>query len=343
MTLYSSLTTGFGAAAKAGAPSRRKAVLREVAIIGAILALTVLVHGPFFGNIDDDEAFFALVGRDWLHGALPYAARFDVKPPGLFALYALAQFVAGASVASFKGLVIFAVAASSYGLLLIGRKHFSPRVGYAAAALYPFYSLAMQGVNVPVALLLNGFEIFGALAALAVSGGRMRHALASGALFGCAFMVKQSAAFDAAGVMVAIVFTPMAAGKRVSRAAAFVLGGAVAPLGFAAYYLAHGDFLALWTAVIVDAAGRLGGDNVTFVAGVLRFPGGLKPALVLMTGAMLVVLRRSRLDARLEAGVLAGVLLGVGRRAGRSGHALRLSSLFPAAGSAPAAVGRGGP
>ena len=124
------------------------------------VVFSTLLRAPYAGNIGEDEAFFAVIGRDWPQGILPYAERFDVKPPGLFLLYALVAQAFGSGVAAIKGLEISFVAVSAYGLWRIGRDHFSRPVGMAAATLYPLYSLAMSGVNAPVALFLNGFEIF---------------------------------------------------------------------------------------------------------------------------------------------------------------------------------------
>jgi len=296
--------------------SSRDKVLREAVIILGLLVLTLALRAPFFSNIDEDEAFFALIGRDWLNGALPYVDRFDVKPPGLFALYALAQVIGGASVATYKCLIVVAVAASAYGLLLIGRQCFSPLAGSVAAALYPFYSLAMHGVNAPVGLLLNAFVIFAALAALRVDKGRLTCAFASGLLLGFAFTVKQSVAFEAFAIMCAMLLRPMPPDRRMATFAAFAVGGAAVPVVFACYFLAHGAFGALWTATIVSAVGRLNGDNVSFTEGLYRFPFGLAPALVLVLGASMVAVRWTRLQPEHAHGIRLCLLWALGAAAG---------------------------
>jgi hypothetical protein len=273
---------------------RKSDLFQEAGIFCALLLLTVLLRAPFAANIGEDEAFFAVIGRDWPQGILPYAGRFDVKPPGLFLLYALFSPLLGAGVAAIKGLEMAFVGASAYGLWRIGRDRFSAAVGMAAATLYPLYSLAMSGVNAPVALFLNGFEIFAVLAALAAAGATRapwRLAGLSGLLFGCAFTIKQTAVFEAGAVLLALIVQAPALRDKTRGFAAFALAGAVAPLGFAVYFLAQGQFAALWDDCIWAAGGRLGGDNVGFLDGLARLPGGFRPIWLPLAGADLVLLR----------------------------------------------------
>jgi hypothetical protein len=273
---------------------RKGDILPETAIFCALLLLTALLRAPYAGNIGEDEAFFAVIGRDWPRGILPYAGRFDVKPPGLFLLYALTGQILGAGVAAIKGLEMAFVAASAFGLWRIGREHFSRPVGMAAATLYPLYSLAMSGVNAPVALFLNGFEIFAVLAALGAAGaGRAPWPAAalSGLWFGCAFTIKQTAAFEAAAVLIAVLSQAPTAREKARVFVAFALAGAVAPLGFAAYFWTQGQFAAFWNDGVLAATGRLGGDHVGFLEGLARLPGGFRPIWLPLAGAFLVLLR----------------------------------------------------
>jgi hypothetical protein len=295
---------------------RKSVVLSETAIFCGLLLLTVLLRAPYAGNIGEDEAFFVVIGRDWAQGILPYANRFDVKPPGLFLLYALASPVFGSGVAAIKGLEMSFVAASAFGLWRIGRDHFSRPVGMAAATLYPLYSLAMSGVNAPVALFLSSFEIFAVLVALGMAGA-MRAAALNGLLFGCAFTIKQSAVFQAVAVLIALLW--QAPARRKARLfVAFSLAGAVAPFGFAVYFWAQGQIAAFWNDCVLAAFGRLGGDHVGFLEGFSRLPGGLRPIWLPLSGALLVLLRWPAFSRGPLAGPLrlclfwlAGALLGL--------------------------------
>jgi hypothetical protein len=280
---------------------------REAAIFLGLLALTAALRLPFAGLVHPDEAFFALVGRDWLDGFLPYVDRFDVKPPGLFLLYALAEDLVGPGVAAIKGLEILAVALGAYGLWRIGETYFSRQVGLAAALLYPVYMLAMSGVFVPAALFLNACEIYAVWAALRGGFGL------SGFLFGCAFTLKQSAAVEAASVFFALLAAAPDARARGVLALRFALAGAAAPLAFVGYFAAEGALAPFWSATVLAAGGRLGGDNVGFIEGLARLPGGLRPMLALVAGATLAVLRWRGLSgpARLVLAWAAGALVAV--------------------------------
>ena len=271
--------------------------MQLVAALG-LLAWAAIVRLPFAGNTGEDEIFFALVAQRWLGGLLPYVASFDVKPAGLFAVFAVAQALFGTSVATIKGLEIACCAATAFGLHLIGARHLSRPAGWIAAVLYPVYSLALSGVNAPTELLKAPFEVFAVLAALeAVRGGRVRLGWigVAGLLLGGAATVKQTAAFTAVALVLAIV--PRIRERRAWAAVAFGVGIVALPAGFAALYLSSGELPALLSGAVFGAAGRLSGDNVGFIEGVLRFPPGMKPLIVLLIAAMLVLTRGGRLRA----------------------------------------------
>src|ERR1051326_1935176 len=75
------------------------------------------------GVSDADESLFILIGQAWLHGQLPYVAIWDVKPPGLFLLFALAQFVVGPGILAARVLTAAAVFAGSLALYRFSRRH----------------------------------------------------------------------------------------------------------------------------------------------------------------------------------------------------------------------------
>lgn len=245
---------------------------------------------PFADNIGEDEVFYALVAQRWLAGLLPYVSSFDVKPPGLFALFAAVQAVFGTSMAVVKGLETGCVAVTAFGLWLVGTRHLSRRIGWLAGALYPVYSLALSGVNAPTELVKAPFETFAVLAVLeAARAGKWRILLLaiSGLLMGSAGMVKQTAAFPAL-VLLAVV---LRWGGRAGSLVAFGAGLAVAPTCFALIFLVAGQWPALLAGAVTGAAGRLSGDNISFGAGLLRFLPSTKPLMVLLVTALLIVTR----------------------------------------------------
>src|SRR5215212_1087965 len=71
---------------------RRRAYWVDVLGIAAALAYgwpSVLYR---FGR---DQALFFYIGREWLHGSVPYRDTFDLKPPGIYFLHALSIAILG--------------------------------------------------------------------------------------------------------------------------------------------------------------------------------------------------------------------------------------------------------
>jgi hypothetical protein len=102
----------------------------------AILALITLIFGwaslayPF----GPDQGVFAQIGRTILQGGLPIRDAFDVKPPVIYLLYALAEGMFGPNLWSIRVLDLLAVFLTSTCLLNIFKDR---RQGLTAAALYP--------------------------------------------------------------------------------------------------------------------------------------------------------------------------------------------------------------
>ncbi len=71
---------------------RRRAGVLDVA--GIVFALLYGAPSLLYPLAPDQSLFF-YVGQAWWHGKLPYRDVFDQKPPGIFALYALATWIFG--------------------------------------------------------------------------------------------------------------------------------------------------------------------------------------------------------------------------------------------------------
>lgn len=256
-----------------------------------LLIWSAILRLPYTGNVGEDEVFFALVGQRWLDGLLPYVASFDVKPPGIFAVFALAQAVFGMSVATIKGLELFSVAGSALGLYLIGTRHFSKAVGWFAATLYPLYcTVALSGVKAPTELVQAPFTIFAALATMeAVRGGGLRWVVMSATLLGAAASIKQPAAFVALALIASTCWYKRRG--RLHVAVLFLVALSIVPLAFLLIYILNGQALALLEGAVFGAAGRLHGDNIGFVSGIIRFFPMSRPLLVLVCLTLLVMTR----------------------------------------------------
>jgi 4-amino-4-deoxy-L-arabinose transferase-like glycosyltransferase len=230
------------------------AIGKPAAVFAAIALLAVLSRAPFLSAAGIDEAFYLVVGRQWLNGLPPYAHSFDVKPPLLFFSMALSEAVFGPTLMAAKALVIAAVTLTAFGLYLFGLRFFGALSGIAAALLYIGSTLSLGGAFAVAELLMAPFTTFGmlfgvgALAHLqtkpaqpARSDGRARAVPASGLLFGAAICIKQTAIFEAAPLALALVIAGTTGQPR--RAALFAAGFCIVPSACAAYFLAigHGE------------------------------------------------------------------------------------------------------
>ena len=124
----------------AASPSWPTGALGGVLPFIIILVRSAAVRLPFYGISDGDEFFFSVVAGEWLRGGLPYVDAFDIKPPGIFLVYAIAQAIFGASYATIKGLEMVAVAAGASAIFAMLRSFGSGRLAIWAAALYPVYT-----------------------------------------------------------------------------------------------------------------------------------------------------------------------------------------------------------
>jgi 4-amino-4-deoxy-L-arabinose transferase-like glycosyltransferase len=281
-----------------GADHRRNAVGCGLLVFCGLALLTLLVRAPFWWNVGEDEAFFLVIGRQWLHGVLPYVGNVDVKPPGLFALIAASETVFGAWGGALKILEGFAVTVTAFGLWLIGRRHLSRGAGLAAAALYIVFSITLDGTTDPSSIVSAPFTTFGMLIGLAsvVDRGRDRTAslFAAGILFGAACTIRQPAVFEAAALAFALL-AGRSAVARLKTIAALAIGMAVCPLAFALLYLASGHLDALISTAVLAAVARVGGNNIVWAEAVLRILPTAKPILPAAVMASVIWAERASL------------------------------------------------
>jgi hypothetical protein len=164
--------------------------------MAGVTACAVLVRLPYLFNTGVDEAFYLVVGRQWLEGMPPYAYSFDVKPPLLFALMAAAETVFGPSLLAAKALAMASVTGTAFALYLFGRRFLSERAGVTAALLYILSSLSLGGAFSPAELIMAPFTIFGMLLGFSAVLARRRPPiwplLAAGFCLGAAASVKHS-------------------------------------------------------------------------------------------------------------------------------------------------------
>ncbi len=133
---------------------------RELLLLGTIsllvAGLTRVVVLPL-SVIDWDESIYMLVGRDILHGLLPYDGAFDHKPAALHYLFALAQLVFGAGVHAIRLLAIIVVTATALVLSWLIRTCASADLFTSASVgvIYAILSTLNGGLATNSEIILN--------------------------------------------------------------------------------------------------------------------------------------------------------------------------------------------
>jgi hypothetical protein len=292
-------------------PARRFAVSPTLAWLGAIfaaLAWTALVRLPLWRMDGLDDAFYVEVARLWTHGLPPYLTVYDVKPPGFFALLAVAETALGPTLDALRALAVVGDAATAVALLILGRRFGAPAVGVAAALVYPLLSELVTANDAYCPLIaLTTFAFVAALSRRAP----VERALLAGLLIGAAGAVKQTAGFEALALIAILVGAPEAEGRRWRVAAAFLVAAAAAPLAFLAYFAAKGGAGALVADAVVGALLRpaSASEGLSFLGGVGRFFLLQKSDMALFALVGLALLRRRALAAALPDAPLGALLL----------------------------------
>lgn len=241
--------------------SRRSSLLVAGGTLLAIPAIVLFLRLPALPQavIDWDESVYLLMARSMLQGHVPYTAVWDHKPPGLYALFALAQLLFGQSILAIRILALAVVTVSCWLLLLYGRRALgSWAIGALAALFYAVFSLQNGGLATNSEILLAPFTI-GAFLLLSVRGGvpaaiwpgRVVSFLVIGLLLGVAIQIKAVAAAELLALLALVGVTPWtsrrlgqpARGRAALAAAGLVTGGALLPLlAVAAYFAVSGHF-----------------------------------------------------------------------------------------------------
>jgi len=182
--------------------------------------------------LDRDEGEYAYFGQLLLRGIPPYAQAYNFKMPGIYAVYALILAAFGQTPAGIHlGLLVVNVVTIAL-VFLVARRHFDARVAVVAAAAFAALSLSPRLLS--TAAYAEHFVLPPVLAGLlilprAIDRRSMAAYLGSGALFGTAFVVKQSAgAFLLFAVLYILLGMHDDTRLRLTASAALV-AGALAP------------------------------------------------------------------------------------------------------------------
>jgi len=230
---------------------------RTLFVLG-IAAATVLTRLRSFEATlgDSNVGTYLFVAHQWLAGALPYTTAWEYKPPGIFALYALALRVTndGSFVSASVGAIAVAVAALAVARFV--RDGFGESAGTAAVAGFfvVFLSTENDGILNDAEILVNAFV---ALAYAAALGPRRVVASALAGLAGGAALQMKLTALPM--LLPLGVFVAAGAGAQAGAAALAVFAGlALAPFAVEALvYASAREFAAFADANFAATLRRL--------------------------------------------------------------------------------------
>ena len=208
--------------------------------LAAWLSLVLLVV-VFFGAIryrlrdmplERDEGEYAYAGQLMLQGIPPYALAYNMKLPGIYAVYAGVMAIFGQSPAGIHAGLLLVNAVSTVLIFFLALRLFTPLAGAVAAASYALLSTSasVMGLEAHATNFVVLPALIGILLLLrALASKRWWLFLLSGFLFGIALLMKQHGIFF---VLFGIVYVGLITWKQKSallRDEALFAGGAVLP------------------------------------------------------------------------------------------------------------------
>lgn len=179
-------------------------------ILGAILILTLALRLSFIHvPLDRDEGTYAVIGQEILKGAIPYRDAIEIKPPGVFYIFA-AIMALGDTVEHIRICTAFYTLLTVIAAYLLARSLGGVKAGLAAALLCGIFTSGPTvegiGCNTEVFMLLP--VLAGTLFFFAgIDSGRRFHFIVSGLCFALAVFVKTVAA---PAYLFAFLFIPFA-------------------------------------------------------------------------------------------------------------------------------------
>lgn len=162
-------------------------------LLGIILIL--FLHGAIILNYPPmkDNGMFLYIGRGILNGEVPYRDNFDMKPPGIYFIYAFIAMLFGGGIKEVYLFDLFYTLITSLALWKLGKYLFGSRVGLLSSFMYGFlyftygnvwyYGQAEGFSNLPIILGIYFFF-------LAQDKRKKLFSFFSGLFLGVAFLIK---------------------------------------------------------------------------------------------------------------------------------------------------------
>ena len=239
-----------------GVPARRPFAPRAwtFAILGVILAVSLLRAMHLGFPLERDEGEFGYIAQELLRGAPMYETAYTQKLPGTYLVYALVLSLFGQSIQAIHlGLLLGNAAIMAFLFLVLRRTH-GGLAGCVAALVFGIVAMSpgLLGFAAHATIFVALFATAGLyLLLLARERGRAMWYLVSGLCFGLAVLMKQSGVFFAPLALIVVLADELAAKPRqparlARNGLALGVGSAAPILLTMGYFAAAGRFSTFW-------------------------------------------------------------------------------------------------
>jgi Dolichyl-phosphate-mannose-protein mannosyltransferase len=208
--------------------------------------LLLLTRLPVFprSTLDWDESLYAVMAEAWRAGHPPYMTIWDNKPPGIYAIFALAESAIGDPVLAIRAAALLAAGCGAWLVHgLVRDLDGDEGAAWIGTFAYIIASASSDGLSSNTELFMVVFTAASMRAALHGRAGL------AGPLFGAAILVKYVAVFEAPALLFALVLSSRGDGRgvlarRIFLAACGAAAAGVLTLVWFAYQGAAGALLA---------------------------------------------------------------------------------------------------
>jgi 4-amino-4-deoxy-L-arabinose transferase-like glycosyltransferase len=168
-----------------------------VLFLFVIVSVSLRFFSFFPSVLDHDESTYLEIAREMLEGKVLYVDLIDIKPPGIFWLYAFFQLVFGHSIFVMRLMTALFIAATSFMIFKFGRMMFdSQKAGIAGGLIYILFVSTWSGFGISpnTELYFNFFTISGLY--VLIKKEHWLNYLGAGILMGLGFIIKYLVLFD---------------------------------------------------------------------------------------------------------------------------------------------------
>jgi len=223
-------------------------LLRFAVLAGIAIALRIL---SFFRTvIDHDESTYLVIADMVRQGAVYWVDAIDVKPPGIFWLYALLQTLFGKAIVTMRLFAALFIALSAFFLFETKKKLGSGfQAAWVSALIYLFLNsiFTFYGVSPNTETFFGTFVAAAFWLALALPG--PIGYLGSGLLLGVGFLIKPVVLFDGLALGAFLLWDTPQSIRKIRSLALLALGFLLPFAGTYAYYhaMGHADTFLFYT------------------------------------------------------------------------------------------------